>query len=288
MNNLKRYIVYGFALSLIDIFKRANFSTSYKIAGLVSKLFIPFIEKEKLITVANVSFTAIKKDAEKLFSKVIQNMCFTFVEFIKFAMMKKEDANYYIKTQNAELIDESLKKGNGLIIITGHIGNWELLGTYLGKNNYKVNAIYRKPSSEKYDKVIKRLRKMNKVKLIDNSNAYHGSINALKRNEILIILADQNPGNDGIDIDFLGRPAKTPKGPAIFALKSKASIISAFAIRKKKPFFNIKFENINIPKNGKIKYKTNVILENINENYTQIISLYPEQWAWFHNRWGLL
>jgi KDO2-lipid IV(A) lauroyltransferase len=272
----------------MSIFKRSDFVFSYNIAGFVSKLFIPFTKKEKTITVANVSYTCINKDAESLFAKVLKNMCFTFVEFIKFAFMTKNEANLLIKTINLDLIDKSLQKGNGVILLTGHIGNWELLGTYLGKNGYKVNAIYRRPSSEKYDKVIRRLRKLNKVNLIDNSNAYQGSIHALKKNEILIILADQNPGEDGLMVDFLGKPANTPKGPAIFALKTKAAIISAYAIRKEKPFFEITFKKIGIPVVGKLKDKINIITHNINEDYSEIINRYPEQWAWFHNRWGLL
>ena len=286
LKSVKRKIVYKLVLVFIDIFKRISLQKARKISAVVGNIMILVLKKQREILYTNLAYTSFPVHPEKLIKDLVRNMMFTFAEFIKLAYYPFDKIKGLFDVKDEYILKEALKEGKGVILVTAHLGNWELLGTYLGKKGYKVNAIYRKPSNEDYDKVIRKFRGMNKVKLIENRDSWNGSIKALKNNEILIVLADQNPKNDSPDIPFLGKQAKTPKGPALFAIKTKAKILCSFVIRKKGRF-EIRFIRPEYKGAGKLKERIISILTSINSVYSNIIKEYPDQWVWFHDRWGI-
>ncbi len=286
LKKIKRKLVYRITLIFIAFFRSISLKRARKIATYVGRLLLLFSKKEKHILYANIANTSFDIFPPILIKRLVQNMMYTFAEFIKMAYMDIEDIRSMFTVKGEDVLKTALERGKGVLLMTGHIGNWELLGTYLGKSGYKVNAIYRKPSNDDYDSLIRRFRALNKVKLIENSDSWNGSIDALKKNEILIVLADQNPKNDSPKIPFLGKEASTPKGPALFAIKSKATVICSFVIRTKKGF-KIEFKELEYADKKSLKDKIISILTALNDVYSDIIRKYPYQWVWFHDRWGL-
>ncbi|MGM0608750.1 MAG: lysophospholipid acyltransferase family protein [Candidatus Muiribacteriota bacterium] len=286
LKKTKRFIIYCFVLFLIDIFKKVSFSTSYRIASVISKIMFFASTRERNILMANLSYVSINTDEKRLMKKIFKNMGYTFVEFIKFSFMPFKKVKQYLEVQGEHHLKEALQKKRGVVLLTGHIGNWEMVGAHLGKKGYPVNALYSKPKSELYDKIIRKLRGLNKLKLIDNKNSFIEGIKCLRNNEILILLADQKSKENNNMIDFLGKPAPTPKGPAIFALKAKAEIVTYFVVRKKKRL-KVIFNKLEYDSSKKQKEKVAEILTKMNRQYSEIIKKYPDQWAWFHNRWGI-
>jgi KDO2-lipid IV(A) lauroyltransferase len=286
LKKTKRYLIYCLVVFLIDIFRKISFKKSYKVAEILSKIFLIAASREKSIMSLNLAYLNKNIDEKKLFNSILKNLSFNFVEFIKFAFLPFSMVKNNVEVEGEEFLKRAYKKGKGVILLTAHIGNWEFLGTYFGKKGYPLNAIYRKPGSELYDKIIRKIRRLNRVKLIENRNAVGDGFKAIRKGEILIILADQKSQDESVKIDFLGKEAPTPKGPAIFGIKTGAEILTAFVIRKKGGFV-IKIKNLDYDKDGKIKEKINSILINMNKAYSDIIRKYPSQWVWFHDRWGI-
>ncbi|MFW5782711.1 MAG: lysophospholipid acyltransferase family protein [Candidatus Muiribacteriaceae bacterium] len=283
----KRYFIYSVLFVLIRRFRNLSLQKGRSFFSILIHILLPFTRKEQHIITANLSYTAIHIENErKFFRKVLRNMGYTLFEFIRFAYQDINTTRRQIKVHGEEKLDKALNRGKGVILITGHIGNWELLAAYFRSRGIKANAIYRRPVSEYNDRLIRKLRQKNGINLIDNSNALKGSLERLRKGEVLIILADQKPKQDSLKIDFLGRPADTPRGPAVFALKSKAALVTGFVVRKGKTF-DLYLDNIKIPEKGGLKKKIEGILIAMNGKYSDIIRKYPDQWVWFHDRWGL-
>ena len=103
---------------------------------------------------------------------------------------------------------------------------------------------------------------------------------------VLAILTDQHANEAAVRLDFLGRPAWCPKGPAMLALRTKCAVLPGFGVRL--PDESLRgyiLEEIEVPANGDRETNIAVLMQRINDVIGEQIRQYPEQWLWFHNRW---
>ena len=168
------------------------------------------------------------------------------------------------------------------IIVSGHIGNWELISRIAKEYGIKLNLVYR-PSNNPYaNYLINKIRESYNITLIPKgSMGVKKIIKALNNNEIVGIMVDQKM-DDGISIPFFDKHAMTTALPANIALKYKIPIIATSIIKTGASRYTASFHKpLEIRKND-TKYtvttRINLILEGWIKNY-------PEQWFWFHNRW---
>jgi len=200
-------------------------------------------------------------------------------------------------------LDNALEKGRGVILVTAHLGNWEVGGLKLASMGYKVQAIMREQSQKRINEYLVREREKYGLKLIvkpvplylrlkergmvfKDESADKKIKAALARNEIVAMVADQNGGKRGLIIDFMGFPASTVAGPAVYARKTGACILPGFIFRQGRYRFRIVFEPALVPDNheddedflkAEMQRINTIIERNIHER--------PEQWLWVHRRW---
>jgi KDO2-lipid IV(A) lauroyltransferase len=168
------------------------------------------------------------------------------------------------------------------IIVSGHIGNWELISRIAKEYGIKLNLVYR-PSNNPYaNYLINKIRESYKITLIPKgSMGVKKIIKALNNKEIVGIMVDQKM-DDGISIPFFDKHAMTTALPANIALKYKIPIIATSIIKTGTSRYTASFHEPLKIREDDTKYtiskRINLILEGwIKDN--------PEQWFWFHNRW---
>jgi KDO2-lipid IV(A) lauroyltransferase len=187
---------------------------------------------------------------------------------------------------NKEYIDKAMEKGKGVIMITGHFGNFEWFAYVLAMQGYKVSGIAKRQSNPYVNRLIHRNRSQFGTKVIYTNNAMKDGLKALNNNEIIGLVADQDAKKKGIFIEFLGQPSSTAVGPAVFHLRSGAPVIFCAAIRKDYGKFDI---HINPPfeiVDGEITdEKIRSITETHVKELEKWVRKYPEQWFWTHRRW---
>jgi predicted LPLAT superfamily acyltransferase len=138
-----------------------------------------------------------------------------------------------------QIIEEALAGGKGLILISGHLGNWELAAYCLGGflrdgGRVPVNAVMFKGESEKVEKQLQRASGEPPFKIITSNDSLQASIDcmeALKRGEIVAIHGDRMLGSGGVKVPFLGSEAKFPIGPYVLAANTGAPVVFTFANR---------------------------------------------------------
>jgi len=194
-----------------------------------------------------------------------------------------------VSLEGREHLDAALKKGKGVIFITAHLGNWELLAIYGARMGYPLNVIGRKTHNAKLGELIVELRSKYGVKTIlrqRRGRVRQGIWQALRQNQLLGMLIDQDTKVEGVFVDFFGRPAYTPIGPVALALRTGAVLLAGFTIRQ--PDGRHKIEilppyelALTGDKQEDIRLNT-ARLTHIIEEY---IARYPAQWVWMHRRW---
>ena len=187
-------------------------------------------------------------------------------------------------------LDRALSKGHGVVILSAHFGNFPVMVTRLALERYKTNLVLRHLRDEKVDKLLLEKRNRLGIDSIYNkprTECVNKCIDALKKNELVVIQIDQNFGSGGgVFVDFFGRKAATPTGPVVFALRAKASIVPVFIVRQDNSDHVVIVEK-EFDIEEKATYDETVQhniarLTKIIEGY---IRKYPQEWSWIHKRW---
>ena len=208
------------------------------------------------------------------------------VEFIRLPAMTREGIRSIAELRGREHIEAALERGRGAILLTGHLGNWEIAGCRIAAEGYPVSAIARAQRDTDITEYVRRTRETLGMKVLHRSVAVRGSLRALRDNEMLGILLDQNAGDDGVFVDFFGHLASTAPGAAAFALTTGAAVLPTFSFRKPDGTHIIELsEPVPLVNTGD---RERDIRENT-ARYTKIIEerirAHPEQWFWLHKRW---
>lgn len=266
-------------LKIIAFIGKLNTEISKKIIFLFLNL---SFSKERSLALYQIKSCGLKEE-KKILKKLITHLSKITFDLI-FSKIDRLSEKRKIIPYNIKTIDKVLANNNGAIILTAHLGNWEYVAQYLSLNNYKMNAIARKNNS--FEKQIKKIRSSNNVNIIYNDNAWKDGVKALKKNELLGIVADQYPKNSGVWSYFLGKKTFTAKGTALFSIKTKSPIIPCFMIASKKNYYFYVCKPI-FPENfkGNLNKKIQKITDTYNTIMTKWILKYPYQWMWFHKRW---
>jgi len=191
-----------------------------------------------------------------------------------------------IDVEGIEKIDNVLKEGRGVVAITAHLGNWELLPMYFAYKGYSSNVVARPIYYEKYDEWVSFLRKSMGVNVIYRTESPKKLLKLLKNNELVGILPDQDVDSiEGIFVDFFGQKAYTPIAPVKLAIAADCPIVPMFITRGDKKHIISVEDPIWIEK-GQDRDKTVLLYtqkwSDIVESY---VERYPGQWVWMHKRW---
>jgi KDO2-lipid IV(A) lauroyltransferase len=190
-----------------------------------------------------------------------------------------------VSVEGWDNLQKAVEMGRGVILATGHLGNWELAGRYISKH-FKTAVVIRKQRNRLFNDYTNKLREKYDIKLIYTKNALKEMVKAFGEGYIVCLLMDQNAGKRGVLTDFLGRPASTFVGPAKIAIKYNIPIVPAAAIRTAEGRHLLYFDKI-ISAEGYDKSLTGVtaLTQRISNQIEKYIHRYPQQWFWVHRRW---
>jgi KDO2-lipid IV(A) lauroyltransferase len=208
------------------------------------------------------------------------------MEFIRLPAMNVEDIRRVTELRGRQHLDTALARGKGIILLTAHLGNWEMVGARIAAEGYPLNVIARAQRDHALTDYIRRTREVAGMRVYHREVAVRRSLEALRRNELVGMLMDQNAGDDGVFVDFFGRLASTARGPAAFALQTGAAVVPTFGWRKPDDRHVVKLaEPVPLVSTGDREAD---ILSNT-ARYTKVIENaireHPEQWFWLHKRW---
>lgn len=205
-------------------------------------------------------------------------------EFVYYSMGFPEKLDQVVKWEGEERLTEALARGNGVILVCAHLGNWELLGTCLVKK-HKVIAIARDQDNVGFNQVILESRNRSGIRIVPLKASLKPVISALRRNEIAIFMVDQR-GKGGY-IPFFGRNARFYLGAATFALRTGAAILPARFIRIKPGQYRLIIDPEVAPvKTGNGEEDAQATTALIMKAIEDQVRENPEQWLWMHKLWS--
>ncbi|MEO8622012.1 MAG: lysophospholipid acyltransferase family protein [bacterium] len=187
---------------------------------------------------------------------------------------------------NWEIVDEAFKRGKGLLVVSGHLGNWELGGAYIAARGLRMEAVARRMQNPLFDKYLTDTRRSVGVHVIHDADAVKRVPRIIRSAGVVGFLFDQGAaGLASTWVPFFGRYAKTPRGPAVFALRLDAPIVFACAVREPDGRYSMKFEEIVVERTGDRERDVDAIVGAYTNALERWVRKYPEQYFWQHRRW---
>jgi len=245
-------------------------------------------EREKALANLDIAFGNSRTIREKIriAQLVFENLGKNFIEAISITKFNKSNIGKYITCRHIDILQRLFEEKKGVIILSGHIGNWELLAHYIAMRGFPMNVIARRMRMAGLEIFLARIRKKNRVNVIYRDASAKEIIEALRKKEVVGIMPDQDMDSvSGVFVDFFGKLAWTPSGPSVLNLATGAQILPCFILRKGIRHEVIIEEPLQVIKSGN---RDRDILENTQRCTKAIedcIREFPEQWVWFHDRW---
>lgn len=180
-----------------------------------------------------------------------------------------------------ELVEDEYQAGRGVVALTGHLGNWDLLAGYVGSRGVPLYAIGREARRPLVQKLLQRLRDASSVKMLwrDGLSGGREIVRLLQSGNTVAALIDQDTTVRSEWVPFLGVPAKTPSTFAQFALSTNSAIVSAFLVRLSPLSYRVSIRRI------ADRSSVRRILGQYHAHLEELLREYPEQWVWIHKRW---
>lgn len=198
----------------------------------------------------------------------------------------QEIRGLFDEPEHWHLLERARQQGRGIIVVAGHLGNWELGGAYLASRGLDFEAVARRMENPLFDAYLSRTRHRSGMKIIHDADAVRRVPRALRSNATVAFLMDQ--GTAGLAstwVPFFGRYAKTPRGAAVFALRLQAPVFFIAPIRRRDGRFTLVIEAVPIRDTG----DKDADVDRIVADYTAVLEKWvrrePGQYFWHHRRW---
>ena len=261
----------------------------YKIAILISDLRYIFAYQDRKEVTENLkAIFPDKSDSQisKIRIRIFRNFAKYLVDFFRFSKLDLDYIKKNVKSENLLYLDRVLSQGKGGIVLSAHLGNWELGAAVLALLGYPFWAVALPHKCKKINDFFNFQRQSKKIKVIPLGKAVRECLNLLSKNETVALVADRDFTEKGIEIEFFGKPTCFPAGPAAFCLKTGAGIVPTFMLRNNDDTFTLQLEKpVGFVPSGD-KNKDIIDLTNrykiIIEDY---IKRYPDQWYMFRRFW---
>jgi KDO2-lipid IV(A) lauroyltransferase len=185
-----------------------------------------------------------------------------------------------------EIVEDVMSKGKGAVLVTGHIGNWELAGAYVAARGVPLDAIARGMANPLFDAYVNRAREKTGMTIVHDSEAIKKTPRSLRAGRAVAFVADQGVlGLASTYVPFFGRPAKTPRGAAVFALRFEVPVIFVVALRQPNGRFRIVVERIEARRTSNMDRDVDAIVAAFTEHLEKWVRVVPAQYFWQHRRW---
>jgi KDO2-lipid IV(A) lauroyltransferase len=278
-----RHLLYVFlARALMSLITLARPRNRLRIGQFLGHLIYLFDAEGRRMALGNLrsSFPdKCPKEISKLSRLCYQNIGMGISEFACLTEVAEDGISGNVSFYGMGSLDKSLSMNKGVVIISAHFGNWELLGAALSARGYTVNVIARRLRVKALDDLVSHVRSKAGVNAIDATNALSAYLSVLRKNQILGVLADIDTKSHGAFVDFLGRPAYTPLGPALMSMRSGAPLIPVFIVRDRESHRVVAGEPIDTSE-GAVS-----AIESYSRILGDLVRRYPDQWIWMHKRW---
>lgn len=226
------------------------------------------------------------RERRDILNRMYKNLGTNIVEVLRFARIGDHYLRESIEWDDDQEAREVLAANKGLLVLSAHTGNWDLLCTVAPRFNYPATVITKNLRNSALNSYWMGTRARFGLKFVPAHNSYRQCLAALRNNEIVAFILDQNMINtEGIFVDFLGKPACTSPGLAYMSAQSGAAVAPMFIIRLENGKHRVKVLPTIPPPPDRKPDTIRIYTQRYTKVIENVIREHPDQWIWIHRRW---
>ncbi len=222
----------------------------------------------------------------RLVGRMYGNLGMNVIELFRLESLPDAQIRTLIQLEGEENIRAALEHHKGVIVLTAHIGSWDLLCTIAPRLGYPLTVISKDIKGKALNNYWMETRARFGLKFVPAHNAYRQCLAALKKNELVGFIMDQNMiRTEGVFVDFFGRPACTTPGLAFMSAQSRAPVIPVFMVRQEGGRHVAKILPALEPPADREPETIRRFTQECTRIIEQAVREHPDQWIWLHRRW---
>jgi Kdo2-lipid IVA lauroyltransferase/acyltransferase len=284
-NRLRIWTEYALAQALMEALRWLPLPLSNASARAAMRILDRIAPRLRRVALTNLSFALPEcgpGEHARIVDGVFQSIARMLVSMARFPALNSANISEWIAYEGLEYYQAAKQQGRGVLIATAHLGNWELSAFAHALMTEPMHVIVRPLDNRSIDRLIETRRTLSGNHLIDKRDAARSVIKALRYNEAVGILIDQNTSAaEGIFIDFFGKLACAGSGFVKLAHHSQAPVIPGFAL------WNFATDRYLLRFYPPIEITGDISADTqrLHSAIEAVIREYPGQWMWIHRRW---
>lgn len=273
--------------------ERATWRTCRTTGAWLGLLFFHALKKRRGIAIDNIrhALGVSEAEAQRLARRSCQNFAMTFCEFLHMRTASADEVRAYCDIDGLEHIEKARQRGRGVILLTAHLGNWEVMGARAAQE-FPLTVVARPTGNSGIEAHIAGVRQAGGLNVISKYEPGRAALQVLKENGALGILPDQHAGSDGMLLPFFGRPTRMVPAIARLAMLSGAAVAPSFGVRrtpwlrdgrivaKVAPVWHVEKTARELREAALVEGTRRTVQE-----LETVIRAHPDQWLWVHRRW---
>lgn len=258
---------------------------AYRFATLCTTALDLAVPKLRRVAETNLTFALPELSSEersRLIDGVFRSIARLLAEFARFPKINSSNVHQVIRYEGLEHYECAKRKGRGVLIATAHLGNWELSAFAHALMTEPMAVMVRPLDNPLIDRLVEERRQLSGNKLLLKKDAALAVVRALRANQPVGILIDQNTtSEEGVFIDFFGRKACAGAAFAKLAARTGAAVVPGFAFWEQEQRKYVLRFYPEVEMTGDTQGDT----QRIHSVFERLIRQYPDQWLWIHRRW---
>lgn len=224
---------------------------------------------------------------QELARLVFHHLGITFLETFQMATFSREDILARVRMIGEEHVLNALRENKGLIVITAHLGNWEMALQFAScYSQLPVVTVARKMHFASIERWLTHFRTRFGARIITKEGALRDMMKVLRQGEILTLMIDQGRASDGVDVSFFGRKATATRGAALVAMRCQSPVIMVSCFRAPDGELVLNFyPPLDIQRTGDPRADVQMNTQIMSDAVEKAIREHPEQWCWNQRKW---
>jgi KDO2-lipid IV(A) lauroyltransferase len=283
---LLNYVLLRVIVAVIDMFP---YDMAPRIGRALGKIIRLIDRKHARIAVKNLEKSrgiCPPDEIPQFIDRVYEHIGLGFVEMLMIPrLMERHQVEGYCRLERFHLFREVLSRGKGMIIVIGHLGNWELCALATTLSGHPLHSLARPIDNPWVDRWLNRFRTQTGQVIIPKYHAIGSMVRVLRENEVLIIQVDQDARHSGVYVNFFGRAASTHRSPAVLSLKYGTPIVVADIYREGGLHHVVLSDPIDPAAFKSSADPVKALTQAYSDRFEECVRRHPEQWFWVHDRW---
>jgi len=288
---LLRFLLWAGLLGLRSILRWMPWNVGLSLAGGLGAAAYFLLVKERRKALLHLQLALggerSSEDRRRIALESFRNLGRTLFEVLNLNRLTRDKIDRLVRFEGERALKAAAAGGRGVLFVTAHIGNWELMGRVVAMH-YPLAVVAAPIYDRRVEKIMIGLRAAQGIETLvrDSPGSLKRLIAMLRRGGVVGLLIDQDTKTDGVFVPFFHQEAFTPTGPASLAFRTGASVVVGFIIREGRNRHRIIVHGpLDISSTGQIERDVRDQTARFTKMIEEQVRKTPEQWIWMHRRW---